>query len=161
MFKKIPLAALFLSFLFSSFILPQNNDIEGAYKLVLRKLSDGTRIMAPDIKGLMTYTETSRNFNVAYKDKNGKYFSYSVISNYKLTDKDYTETIQYSLMNDEAAGKELTYQMEEKSATVPVKKVDGNLEIKMPFDPVTVTFNGDRITAKGDQFTDYWEKIKE
>ncbi len=161
MLRKIPLIALLLSFLFSSFTLAQNNDIEGTYRLVVRKLNDGTKIMAPDIMGLMSFTKTSRNFNVVYKDKEGKHFSYSLISTYKLTDKDYTETVIYSLMNDEAGGQGLTYQMEEQSATVPVNKVDGKLEIKMPFDPVTVTFNGDRFVAKGDQFTDYWEKIKE
>lgn len=161
MFKKTPLIALLLSFLFSSFIIPQNPDIEGAYRLVLRKLPDGTRIMSPDISGLMTFTKTTRNLNVAYKDKDGKHFSYSLVSKYKLSDKEYSETVLYSLMNDETGGKGLTYQMEEKSATVPVSKADEKIEFKMPFDPVTITINGDRINATGENFTDYWEKIKE
>jgi hypothetical protein len=161
MLRKIPLITLLLSFLFSSFILQQSPDIEGAYRLVLRKLTDGTRITAPDIMGLMTFTKADRNFNIVYKDKDGKHFSYSLISKYKLTDKDYSETVIYSLMNDEAGGKGLSYQMEEQSATVPINAADGKIEIKMPFDPVTVTFFEDRFVAKGDQFTDYWEKVKE
>ncbi len=161
MLKKISLFTLLLSFLISSFIIPQTTDIEGTYRLVLRKLPDGTRLKSPDVMGLMTFTKTNRNFNVVYKDKNGKHFSYSLVSTYKLTDKDYSETVIFSVMNDEIGGKGLSYQMEEQSSTVPVKEADGKLEIKMPFDPVTVTFNGDRMTASSDQFTDYWEKVKE
>ena len=161
MYKKLFLFVVSLSFLFSSFILAQDVSIEGTYQLVARKLPDGTRMKAPDIMGLLTFTKTHRNFNIVWKDKDGKYFSYSVVSSYKLTESEYSETIIFSVMNDEIGGKGLTYTLSEQIATAPVKVSEGKLEIKMPFDPVTVVFNGERFvgTAEG-MFTDYWEKIQ-
>ena len=90
MYKKLFLFVVSLSFLFSSFILAQDVSIEGTYQLVARKLPDGTRMKAPDIMGLLTFTKTHRNFNIVWKDKDGKYFSYSVVSSYELTESEYT-----------------------------------------------------------------------
>lgn len=160
MYRKLFLIVISVSFLFSSFLLAQNVNIEGTYKLVTRVLSDGTRLKAPDIVGLMTFTKTHRNFNLVWVDKDGKHFSYSVVSTYKLTDKDYTEKIIFSVMNDEISGKGLTYVMSGDSATVPVKETEGKMEIKMPFDPVTIVFENNRFIGTSDgQFTDYWQKI--
>ena len=36
----------------------------GSYRLVRRMLDDGTEILPPDVSGMLTYTETYRNFNV-------------------------------------------------------------------------------------------------
>ena len=63
-------------------------------------------------------------------------------------------------MNDEISGKGLTYVMSGDSATVPVKETEGKMEIKMPFDPVTIVFENNRFIGTSDgQFTDYWQKI--
>jgi hypothetical protein len=160
MYKKLFLTIISISFLFSAATFAQRANIEGTYKLVVRKLSDGTKVMPPDVMGLMTFTKTHRNFNIVWKDKDGKHFSSSIASTYKLTNTDYTETLIFSIMNDEISGKGLTYTMSEQSSTVPVKITDGKIEIKMPFDPVTVVFDGNRIVATSEgQFTDYWEKI--
>jgi len=150
-----------LLFIFSSFTLEETPDIEGTYQLLTRKLADGTRVNSPDIAGLATFTGTHRNFSVAWKDKNGKYFSYSVASEYKLTSTEYTEKIILSVMSDEITGKGVTYTIAGQSATVPVKNSDGKYEIQMPFDPVTIVFNGDRFTASNGSYTDYWAKITE
>lgn len=161
MYKKISLIPIIL-FLFSYFTLAQEDDIEGTYQLVTRVLPDGTRMQAPEIMGLLTFTKTHRNFNVVWLDKDGKHFSYSLVSTYKLTESEYTETVLFSIMNDEIGGNGLTYTTSEQTATVPVKISDGKLEIKMPFDPVTIVFNGDRFVATSEgQFTDYWKKIEE
>jgi hypothetical protein len=161
MYKKFFPIVISLSFLFSSFVFGQKVNIEGTYQLVVRKLPDGTRLTSPNIVGLMTFTKTHRNFNVAWVDKNGKHSSLSVISTYKLNESEYSETIIYSVTNDEIGGKGLTYTMSEQTATAPVKVSDGKIEIKMPFDPVTIVFDGDRFVATSEgQFTDYWQKIE-
>jgi hypothetical protein len=161
MYRKLFLIVISFSFLFSSLLSAQNVNIEGTYRLVTRVLSDGTRLKAPDIMGLMTFTKTHRNFNIVWKDKDGKHFSYSLASTYKLTGSEYTETVLFSIMNDEISGKGLTYVMSEDSATVPVEATGNKIMIKMPFDPVTIVFEDNRIvgTSEG-QFTDYWEKIE-
>jgi len=157
---KLFLISASLLFFSSTFTLAQN--IEGTYQLAIRKLPDGTRIQGPDIMGYANFTKTHRNFNIVWKDKDGKHFSYSVVSEYRLTNSEYSEKIIFSILNDEIIGKGLTYTMSEQSATVPVNKAEGNIEIKMPFDPVTIVFKGDRFTATSENmFTDYWIKIKE
>lgn len=139
----------------------KNPSIEGTYQLVSRTLPDGTKMASPDIIGLLTFTKTHQNFNVFWKQPDGKKFSLSIISTYKLTDKDYTETRLYMLQNDELTGKGLTYDFSGQSKTVPITIAGGSIKIKMPFDPPTVTFSENGLTGVAESmFTDYWEKIE-
>ena len=62
----------------------QAPSIEGTYQLISRKLPDGTMLSSPDIMGLCTHTKSHRNFNIVLKDATGKFYSYSVVSTYKL-----------------------------------------------------------------------------
>lgn len=132
--------------------------IEGTYKLVKRVLADGST--AKDVMGMATYTKTTRNFNVLWKNSEGKFFSYSLVSTYKLTAKEYSETIVFSIMNDQIGGKEIKYDLSGPSQTVPVTTEDGKMTFKLPFDPVTVTLTGNTFIAKNPDFTDYWEKVQ-
>jgi hypothetical protein len=135
--------------------------IEGTYKLVSRTLPDGTKMASSDIIGLLTFTKTHRNFNIVWKQPDGKKFSLSIVSTYKLTAKDYTETLIYVLQNDEITGKGLTYDFSGQSKTVPIVMEGGSIRIKLPFDPATVTFSGNKITGVAESmFTDVWEKIE-
>lgn len=132
--------------------------IEGTYKLVKRVLADGST--AKDAMGLQTYTKTHRNFNVLWKNSEGKFVSYSVVSTYKLTSEEYSETLIFSILNDQIGGKEIKYDLSAPSKTVPVAAETGKIEFKLPFDPVSVTFTGNTFTAKNPDFTDYWEKVQ-
>ncbi len=134
--------------------------IEGTYKLLWRKLPDGTTVKPTMAMGIQTFTKDVRNFNVLWTDKNGKHFSFSVYSTYKLTDKDYTETVHFAVMNDEIGGKGVNY-IADQTKTVPIHSDGKKLEFKFPFDPPTVTFEGNKMTATAEgMFTDYWEKVK-
>jgi hypothetical protein len=135
--------------------------IIGTYKLVARVYSDSTIKTGPNVVGLQTFTRTYRNFNVAWKDAGGKTFSYAVISKYTLTDSTYTETKLYSVMNDEIGGTGIKYDFEPKTEKVPVTIENGKASFKLPFDPVTVTVDGSKMTATGDAgFVDSWSRIK-
>jgi hypothetical protein len=142
--------------------------IEGTYKLMSRKLADGKVLTPPDVQGLQTFTKTYRNFNVGWTDGTGKHFSYSVISNYKLTDKEYSETILYSVMNDEIGimpgstpGSGPKYVMTPDTKTSPVKLEGTRCEFKLPFDPPVAVFDGSKLTATLEgSFVDSWEKIR-
>jgi len=135
--------------------------IEGTYQLVSRKLPDGTVQSPPTIMGALTYTKTHRNFNVIWKDAQGKFFSYSLVSTYKLTPTEYSETILFSILNDQISGKEIVYNLSRPTQSVPVK-VDGKrIQFKLPFDPPSVVFEGDKMTATAEgQFVDVWEKVQ-
>jgi hypothetical protein len=132
--------------------------IEGTYRFERRELPDGTILKPPAVMGIQTFTKNERNFNIMWTDKSGKHFSFDVFSNYKFTDKDYTETIHFGVMNDEIDGKGLTY-ITDQTKTVPITYKDGKLQFHFPFDPPDVTFEGNKMiaTSKG-VFTDYWVK---
>jgi hypothetical protein len=132
----------------------------GTYKLIVRQWPDGTMQTSPDVIGLLTYTKTHRNFNVVWKDADGKFFSYSVVSTYKLTANEYSETVLFSVLNDQIGGKEIDYDLSGETRTVPVVVKDGKLEFKLPFDPPSIVFDENWITAKAEgMFTDYWERV--
>jgi hypothetical protein len=144
---------------------PQNNgkaqSLVGTYKLIMRQLPDGTKLTAPEVMGLLTYTKTHRNFNVIWKDANGKFFSYSLVSTYKLTAGEYTETVLFSMLNDQISGQPIKYDLTGPSQTVPVTITGSRIEIKMPFDPVTIVFDQNWVTGKAEgRFTDYWERVE-
>lgn len=134
--------------------------IEGIYRLVSRVLPDGTEQRAPDVMGMLTYTQNYRNFNVLWKDADGKFFSYSVVSTYELTESEYSEKIIFSILNDQIGGQEITYDLSEPDSSVTVIVEEGRIEFDLPFDPVTVIFEGDKFTAEGSDFVDYWEKVQ-
>lgn len=138
--------------------LPTIPSITGTYRFVSRTLPNGTIIKPPMVSGIQTFTNDKRNFNIMWMDKDGKHFSYSVYSTYKLTDKDYTESIIFGIMNDEIGGKGITY-LTNQTKTVPITYNKGELDFKLPFDPPKVTFEGSKMIAKAEgQFTDTWEK---
>ena len=155
-----------LSFLGFSFLdsqdqsyVPTIPSITGTYIFVSRTLPDGTVMRPPMVSGIQTFTNDKRNFNIMWTNKNKKHFSYSVYSTYKLTDKDYTESIIFGIMNDEIGGKGLTY-LTNQTKTVPITYNKGKLDFKLPFDPPKVMFDGNKMIATSEgQFTDTWEKV--
>lgn len=138
--------------------------IEGTYKFVSRTLANGTTIKPPIINGLFTYTQNYRNFNIMWVDSSGKHTSLSVVSKYKLTDKEYTETLLYEALNDETGmlskNKGMSY-ITNKTKSVPVSIKGDKITFSPPFDKPTVTFEGNKLTATLEgKFTDNWEKVK-
>jgi hypothetical protein len=138
-----------------------STELEGSYKLVYRELPDGTKQSQPDVMGLMTYTKEFRNFNVYWKDAEGKSFSISYVASYKLTDEEYSEKSIYYMENDEINGNKLRYDFSGLSGTSTVSVRDGRMEFCLPLhDEPCVVFEGDKFTAsKPSVFVDYWEKV--
>ena len=139
---------------------PSAPSIEGTYKLSSRKLPDGTVLKPPDIMGLLTYTKSHRNFNIVWKDATEKFFSYSLVSTYKLTPTEYSETRLFSILNDQIGGKDIVYDLSAKTQSVPVTIDGGRLQFKLPFDPPVAVFEGDQMTATAEgRFVDVWHKV--
>jgi hypothetical protein len=137
----------------------QAPSIEGTYKLISRKLPDGPMLSPREIMGLFTYTKTHRNFNIVQKDATGRFRSFSVVSTYTLTATEYTETLLFSILNDQIGGKDVVYDLSGKTQSVPVKMEGGRIEFKPPFDPPSLVFEGNKITATRDGRVDVWEKV--
>ena len=137
-------------------------ELEGSYKLVYRELPDGTKQSEPDVIGFMTYSKEFRNFNVHWKDAEGKSFSISYLASYKLTDGEYSEKSIYYLQNDEIGGEDLRYDFSGTRGTSPVSNKGARMEFCLPLhDEPCVVFDGDKFTAsKPGVFVDYWEKVE-
>lgn len=99
---------------------------------------------------------------IYWKDKNGKIFSISSVSNYKLTPTEYTEKNIYYMQNDEITGQGVNYDFSGKSGSSPVKVANGRIEFKLPlFNEPFVVFEGNKFTAtRQGEFIDYWEKVQ-
>jgi hypothetical protein len=135
--------------------------IEGTYKLISRQLPDGTMQKPPQIMGLFTYTKSHRNFNIVWKDDAGKFSSYSLVSTYKLTPAEDSETLLFSIFTDQIGGKDTVYDLSGKTQSVPVTIDGGRIQFKPPFDRPTVVFKGDKLTATAEgRFVDIWEKVQ-
>lgn len=135
--------------------------IEGTYRLVSRELPDGTKQAPPDVVGLLTYTKDYRNFNVHWKDPQGKSFSISLMATYNLTDKEYSEKSLYFMVNDEIGGKGISYDLAGPTGSSPVTIKEGRIEFQLPLhgEP-SIVFEGDKFKAtRPGVFIDYWEKV--
>lgn len=140
---------------------PKPPSITGSYRLVARDLPDGTKQVPPDIVGLITYTTKYRNFNIYWKDANGKPVSISNIATYQLTGKEYRETNVYYLMNDESGDKGLSYDLSATSGVSPVSIKGSRVQMQLPLhnEPMVV-FEENRLTATREgAFVDHWERV--
>jgi hypothetical protein len=140
---------------------PKGPIIKGTYRLISRDLSDGTKQVPPNIVGLITFTTKYRNFNIYWKDANGKAVSISNIATYQLTGKDYRETNVYYLMNDESGGKGLSYDLSTTSGSSPVVMKGTRIEMQLPLhDEPKVVFQGNTLTATREgAFVDHWVRV--
>src|SRR5712691_5113461 len=147
--------------LFASAASAQAPSIEGTYQLISRKLPDGTMLKPPDIMGLLTYTKSHRNFNFVRKDATGKFRSFSLVSTYKLTATEYSETLLFSILTDQIGGKDTVYDLAGQTGSTPVHMEGGRLQFKPPFDEgVSLVFEGNTLTATtAVGHVDVWEKV--
>ena len=147
-------------FLCASIAASQVPSIEGTYQLTSRKLSDGTVSKPPDVMGFYTFTKTHRNFNLVQKDAAGKFASFSVVSTYTLTATEYSELRLFSIRTDQIGGKDVVYDLSEKTQSVPVKMEGGHLQFKDPFGTRSQVFEGNKMTATTPEGNiDVWEKV--
>lgn len=139
--------------------------IEGTYQLVRRELPDGTVQVPPALKGMATFTKEFRNFSVVWHDKQGRYYSECYVARYTLTDREYTETAEYLIVDDQIGGKGISYDLSAATAGSAVSIDGGRLGFALPrpFEQslsISVEFEETGFKATGkDRFTDYWEKV--
>lgn len=140
-------------------------NIEGSYQLVRRELPDGTVQLPPVVKGMITLTKEMRNFSVVWKDDKGKFYSECYVARYTLTDKEYSETQEYLIVDDQIGGKGISYDLSNATAKSPVSIAGSRISFALPqpFEKalsITMEFDGDKLKATGkDLFVDYWEKV--
>jgi hypothetical protein len=99
----------------------QAQEMDGTWKLVMRKLPDGTTLTAPAVLGAYTIHRDLQNLNVFWHTPEGKPASYARISTYKISDTDYSETVLFVALDD-GSGKAPTYNLTGKTETTPVTR---------------------------------------
>ena len=138
----------------------QSPSIEGTYQLVSRTLPNGTVLKPPDIMGLWTHTKSHRSFNLVLKDATGKFTSRSLVSTYKLTPTEYSETLLFTIRTDQIGGKDIVYDLSGETLSVPVTMEGGRIQFQLPFEAPSVVLEGNKITATGSGGVDVWEKVQ-
>ena len=134
--------------------------IDGTWRLIKRELPDGTELTPPAVVGLHTITHGMRHLNVFWHTPDGRPASIGVISKVKLSASDFTETL-LAFGLDDGSGNPVAYNFVEETKTVPVTREGRRLSYKMPFDPPSVVYEGDKgIAALEGAFVDYWERVK-
>jgi hypothetical protein len=138
----------------------QAQETEGTWKLVMRKLPDGTTLVPPAVQGATTRENGQWSRVVFWHTPEGKPASFSAISNYKLSETEYTETLLFSVLDD-GSGKAPAYNLTPKTQSVPVTREGRRIAYKLPFDPPSVVIEGDKFTATAEgRFVDYWERVR-
>jgi hypothetical protein len=94
--------------LFASFLLlgicgmAQAQELEGTWKLVMRKLPDGTTLVPPAVLGVYTVHNGLQNINVFWHTPEGNPASYARIPTYKISDTEYTETLLFNAFDKQS-----------------------------------------------------------
>ena len=132
--------------------------IEGTYMLEYRETSDGKKIVAPEIVGMLSYSKTTRNFNV-YWMSGGKPSSISMVAKYTLSEKEYTEDCMYYSENMD--GKGITYNTAATHGVSPVTMKDGEIQFTPALhgEPMLSISKNGMIATRTGSFTDHWKKI--
>jgi hypothetical protein len=150
--------AAFLLFAFCGITHAQ--ELEGTWKLVMRKLPDGTTQVPPAVLGAYTAQGDLQNLNVFWHTPEGKPASYHRVSTYKLSGTDYSETLLFTVF-DEGSGKAPVYNLTGATESGPVTRESGRLAFKLPFGEPSLVIEDDKMTATLEgQFVDYWERVR-
>jgi hypothetical protein len=134
--------------------------IDGTWQLIKRQLPDGTVLTPPAVVGVHTVFNGMRHLNVFWHTPDGKPASIGVVSRVKLDGDSLAETM-LAFTLDDGSGKPALYDFSGGTRTVPVSRSGGRIAFKMPFDPPSVVYEGDRAVATLEgEFVDYWERIR-
>jgi hypothetical protein len=135
-------------------------DIDGTWRLVKRVLPNGAVQVPPTVIGMGTASNGMRHLNVFWQTPDGKPASFGLVSRYQLTADRYVETMLASVYDD-GSGKPVVYGLSGETKSSPVERQGGRIAYKLPFDPPSVVYDGDRLTATLEgQFVDHWERLR-
>ena len=149
-----------LVLLFSISVFAYADEIEGTFRLVKRELPDGTVQTPPTVAGQWTMVNGYRQINVFWYTPQGKPAMASGLWTYRITPKEYTETVIY-FVRDNGSGEPLTYNTSGETKSVVMQREGKRIAYKLPFESPSVVFEENGMTATlAGEFVDYWERVK-
>lgn len=140
--------------------------IEGTYELTHRELPDGSRVDPPDVMGMLSFSQSIRNFSVVWKDEEGRFYSECYVARYSLSSDRYSETQLYLMVHDEIDDGGMLYDLSPKTASSPVSLEGDRLrfDLPQPFEKklsISVEFRGNQLVATGKGlFVDFWKRVE-
>jgi hypothetical protein len=133
---------------------------DGTYRLVMRKLTDGTVLTPPAVQGMGAFKNGVYQLIVFWHTPDGKPASLASLSKWEWSE---TEVAAKPLVTifDDGSGKLPVYAVGGETKRVPVTRQGQRVSHQHPIDPVFMVWDGDKETATLDGvFTDYWERVK-
>ena len=152
------IAGLIISFTLCAFAYADNPD--GTYRLVMRKLSDGTVLTPPAVQGMGTFKNGVYQLIVFWHTPDGKPASLSSLSKWAWSETEVAAT-PLVVIFDDGSGKPPVYAVGGETKRVPVTRQGARVSHPHPIDPVFMVWEGDKETATLEGvFVDHWERVK-
>lgn len=140
--------------------LARADDLDMTWRLVMRKLPDGTVQTPPTVQGMSTFKNGVNQLIVFWPAPDGKPASLSEISKWEwsATEVAVTPTL---VIFDDGSGKGPVYAVGGERKIAAVIRQGNRISYQHPIDPPYVVRDGDRMTATlAGVFVDYWERVK-
>src|SRR5262245_39046929 len=132
----------------------------GTYRLVMRKLADGTILKPPALQGIGTVKNGVYQLTLFWHTPDGKTAALSRISEWTWSEGEVAAK-PIVFMFDDGSGKPPVYEWGGDVKLVPVKREGTKISHQHPLDPVYMVWDGDKeIASIEGVFEDHWERVK-
>ena len=136
------------------------DEMEGTWRLVMRKLPNGTIQTPPTVRGLANIQHGVEQTIVFWQTPEGKPASLSQIDQFELSETQVVAT-PLLIIFDDGSGKPPVYSVGGETKRSPVIRQGGRVSYQHPTHPPFVVREGDKLTATLEgAFVDYWEKLR-
>ena len=139
-------------------------DLDGTWRLVMRKLPDGTMQTPPTVQGRFTTKNGVNQLIVFWPTPEGKSASLSEITKWEWSENEVAAT-PLLVIFDDGSGKPPVYAVGGETKRMPITRQGGRVSYQHPIDPVFIVWEGEvseasKMTATLEGFVNYWEKVK-
>lgn len=136
------------------------NDLEGAYRLVMRVLPDGTVQTPPTVEGWFNIQNDLEQTTLLWSTPDGKPASLSQIDKIEVTETEVIATVVLIVIDD-GSGNPPLYTFGGAAKRSAIIRQGGRASYQHPTHPPFVVREVDKLTATLDGvFVDHWERLK-
>ena len=136
------------------------DDPDGTYRLVMRKLADGTVLTPPAVHGMGTFKDGVYQLTIFWRTPDGNTAALSRLSTWKWSESEVAAT-PLAMMFDDGSGKPAIYEWGGETKRVPLVRQGSRVSHPHPLDPVFMVWDGDKETATIEGvLVDHWERVK-
>jgi hypothetical protein len=135
------------------------DDLDGTWRLVMRKLPDGT-MQTPTVQGMSTTKDGVNQLIVFWPTPDGKPASIAQISKWEWSDTEVAVT-PVLVIFDDGGGNPPVYMVGGETKRTPITRQGGRVSYQHPINAPFIVREGDKLTATLEGvFVDYWERVR-